>query len=348
MLKYWPGLPINSLLGFFLFTYAYYGENGVWPVYQESLVSLFVAILLTNLSGAFIWGVNRKLDGVLSWKNLMERRFMISIFLNPVLGLLTIWGPLVLWILIGSGWEEVEYLYNEYRGSFIRISVGLFFLTFIFSLVDFTFFSYRFWVNEKIRKIKINREQKAVQYDLLRSQLSPHYLFNCLNTINSLTHKDPDLAEQFIRRFAASFQYILKTHNQKLVKLEEEVAFVKDYIFMLQIRYQSNLKVSWEIDTEWLDSPIPPLTLQLLIENAVKHNAVSSDQSLVIEISTDEKKGLEVKNNRTQKPAGEDSFGIGLESIKQRYAFFSPHPVTITDTNDFSVQLPALPLSLIK
>lgn len=348
MLTYWPGILINSLIGFFLFTYAFYGENGSWPVFEENLSSLFIVILLTNLSGAITWWTNRKLDGILSWRNLMERRFIISIFLNPALILLTIWGPVFLWTWIGNGWEEIRYLHNEYRGSFIRISVALFFLAFVFSLVDFTFFSYRFWVNEKIKKIKISREQKAVQYDLLRSQLSPHYLFNCLNTINSLTHKDPDLAEQFIRKFAASFQYILQTHDRKLVKLEEEIAFVKDYIFMLQIRYESNLKVSWQIDETWLNSPVPPLTLQLLIENAVKHNAVTSDQSLVIEISTDEKKGLQVKNNRTQKPSGETSFGIGLESIKQRYAFFSPRPVTITDANDFSVQLPALPLSLIK
>ena len=345
MLSYWPGLLINSLLGFLIFTYAVFGETGEWPQYQYRINDLLITILLLNLAGFAIWWANRKLDNFLSWKNLMERRFLLSMVLNPLIAGLCIFGSLTLWFWMTKGWEEVDYLANEYQNGIIRISVVLFFLTFIFSLVDFTFFTYRFLVSERIKKMQVSREQKAAQYDLLRSQLSPHYLFNCLNTINSLSHKDPVLAESFIRKFAGSFQYILNTHKRKLVRLKEEINFVKDYIFMLQIRFESNLECKWNIAEEYVNQPIPPLTLQLLVENAVKHNAISSDEKLSIEIThTDE--GLIVKNNRTRTPANPESFGVGLENIRQRYAFFSNEKIKVSDSQFFSVQLPQLPTSL--
>ena len=129
--------------------------------------------------------------------------------------------------------------------------------------------------------------------------------------------------------------------------MEEEIRFVKDYIFMLQIRFESNLECSWDISQENLHSPIPPLTLQLLVENAVKHNAISSDEKLLIEISINDKQALIVKNNRTHTPTNQDSFGVGLENIRQRYAFFSKQTIKISDNQDFTVQLPVLPLSLL-
>ena len=116
---------------------------------------------------------------------------------------------------------------------------------------------------------------------------------------------------------------------------------------MLQIRFESNLECQWDIHPSRLQDPIPPLTLQLLVENAVKHNSISSETKLLIEISLNEKDGLLIKNNRTRTPTNQDSFGMGLENIRQRYAFFSTESIKVSDSQIFSVQLPALPLSLI-
>jgi len=180
-----------------------------------------------------------------------------------------------------------------------------------------------------------------LQFEALKSQLSPHYLFNCLNTISSLVHRDPKLTESFIRRLAQTYQYILNTKNRKLVKLAEEIEFVKAYNYLLRVRFEEALKINIDLPEELLASDVPPLTLQILVENAVKHNVISEESPLEISIKADPQT-VTVSNNLTRRADVENSFKVGLENIKKRYEFFTEIPVRVVNNELFEVQLPVL------
>src|SRR5262249_52739870 len=152
----------------------------------------------------------------------------------------------------------------------------------------------------QVEQLRSERWQLKLQFESLKSQISPHYLFNCLNTISSLLYKDSHMAEEFIRRMADTFRYVLSNQKQKLVSLREEVEFVKAYYYLLQVRYEHHLKLEVNLPKSLLDSRIPPMTLQMLVENAVKHNIISKDQPLLVYISAQDNTFINVTNTRTQ------------------------------------------------
>jgi LytS/YehU family sensor histidine kinase len=178
----------------------------------------------------------------------------------------------------------------------------------------------------------------------LKSQLSPHYLFNSLNTISSLIYNDPQTAEQFIRRLAITYQYILATRHKKYVLLLDEIEFVQSYYYLLRIRFQQSLTLEINLPNSVMNSPIPPLTLQLLVENAVKHNTISPDKPLFIYISAVDNMELKVMNTKNDSAQSSASFRIGLENIRKRYQFFTNKKIDVKDDEKFVVSLPVIHL----
>jgi len=162
-----------------------------------------------------------------------------------------------------------------------------------------------------------------------------------MNTISSLIYRDPNIAENFIRNLADTFNYVLHTKDVKLVTLKEELEALKDFNYLLRIRYAEAVNLQIDIPEELLKSPIPPLTLQLLIENAVKHNIVTDDDPLKINVRHDGQK-LIVLNNKTGSPSNTSSHKVGLENIRKRYAFFTPDEIKVIDEDYFQVELPIL------
>ncbi len=221
----------------------------------------------------------------------------------------------------------------------IKINILLFCVVLLFNIIYFAFYSYNSYAKGQVAELKLERKQTQLQLDALKSQLSPHFLFNSMNTLSSLFPKDVEKAETFIRALANSYQYTLDTYEAPLVSVAKELEFVNAYCFLMRTRFGDHLTLKVDIDPQDQQSKVPPMTLQMLVENAVKHNVMSAAQPLNIVIGVDGKQ-LYVNNNKTSKRPKMESLKIGLINIAMRYELLAQKPVEVLDKEDFTVRLP--------
>jgi sensor histidine kinase YesM len=196
------------------------------------------------------------------------------------------------------------------------------------------------WRQAAIDSEKLQKEGMAAKYESLKNQVNPHFLFNSLNALTNLVYEDQDKAAKFIKQLSQVYRYVLDTRDKEVVSLEEESSFLKSYLFLQQIRFGDKLKLSISIDD--VKTKLPPLVLQMLIENAIKHNVISEDSPLSIRVYA-EGEYLVVENNLQRKQVmAEESPGIGLENICKRYEFLTNKEVQIQQTDKFIVRLPLI------
>ena len=191
---------------------------------------------------------------------------------------------------------------------------------------------------------KLENQQLINEISLLKTQVNPHFLFNSLSILSSLVRIDPDLSERFIDQLSRSYRYILEQKDQSLVTLRTELGFIESYSFLLKIRFENKFSVEINLPDNILDKyKIAPLTLQLLIENAVKHNRMSVQEPLSVYISVEEDQMLVVKNKLQPRSTPSMSTGVGLENIMDRYALLTGRHVWAGESDDqFVVRIPLL------
>ncbi|WP_296701787.1 sensor histidine kinase [Algoriphagus sp.] len=219
----------------------------------------------------------------------------------------------------------------------------------IIALIIMAIFTTRSWLMEwrksAIEAEKLKSEKLASQYQGLKDQLNPHFLFNSLNALSNLVYEDADRSAAFIQKLSKIYRYVLDVQNEEIVELEKEVSFAKNYLELQKIRFEDSLEFKIEL-TNTSEVFLPPLSLQLLLENAIKHNIASQENPLFINIL---QKGEELWVSNTFQPKSskdEPSKGIGLENIRLRYQHLSQKKITVTVTeNEYLVQLPLLKLS---
>ena len=200
------------------------------------------------------------------------------------------------------------------------------------------------WRNSAIKEEKLKVEMLDNKYKTLLTQVNPHFLFNSLNVLISLVHEDPNLAEKFIRQLSLIYRYTLENRERDLVSLKDEKAFIDSYIFLLKIRFEDAMEVSIDIPEDEARFSLP-MALQIIIENAIKHNVVSIEKPLSISIYT-EGNQLIVKNNKQINQHKEKSTGFGLENIKKRLSYLSDKGLEIEeDENEYIAKLPILTLA---
>ena len=203
----------------------------------------------------------------------------------------------------------------------------------------------RYFLNQWENNIKQSEELARVhlisQFETLKKQLDPHFLFNSLNAISSLVETNPLMAEEFIRKLAKLYQYTLESYEKPWVSLEEELSFVQAYQYLLHTRFKDALSVRIDVPEEMLQKSVPPLTLQMLVENAVKHNQMSAEQPLQVDISMLDQ-WISVSNNITEAPVNASSFQIGLSNIRERYRILADKEVEVVSGDSFTVKLPIL------
>lgn len=196
-------------------------------------------------------------------------------------------------------------------------------------------------VEHKLEELK--KEMMTSKYKSLKSQISPHFLFNSLNTLTSLMYEDRDLASDFVSRLASSYRYILDNRENDLVSLEKELSFLDSFIFMMNVRHKDSLKISTEISIQPKDFLIPTLSLQMLVENALKHNYYSKEKPLEINIYSIEENKIVIKNTLRERKLEEESTKLGIKNIKKRYSFYTKKPVIVDKSStNFMVTLPLL------
>lgn len=191
--------------------------------------------------------------------------------------------------------------------------------------------------------LKVQKENLQSQFEVLKQQVNPHFLFNSLNVLTSLIKIDPDLAESFTERLSKVYRYVLENKEKDLVSLSTELEFLNAYLFLLEIRFMKKLFIDIQIDKSYSDYLILPIAIQLIIENAIKHNTFSKAQPLKIEIFVDEKQRLNIINNLNLRETKFISTGVGLENINRRYALVSDQkPEFIKTAEHFIAKLPLL------
>jgi LytS/YehU family sensor histidine kinase len=191
-------------------------------------------------------------------------------------------------------------------------------------------------------KEMLKRESLKAQLNALRTQVNPHFLFNNLNTLSSLIPENPEHAVDFVLQLSKVYRHILEVEDEKSIALKDELEVLNAYTFLLQTRFGTNLKVNIDISAEKLQRKVVPLSLQILMENAIKHNIVSSEKPLQINITADND-SLVISNNLQMKKQVNECTGIGLNNIRNRYKLLSDKPVTVTEhDNNFTVSIPLI------
>ncbi|MBW6534366.1 MAG: histidine kinase [Mariniphaga sp.] len=203
------------------------------------------------------------------------------------------------------------------------------------------FFFYAQWSDALKREEKLAQEKLLFQYETLKSQVNPHFLFNSLNTLSSLVHSNPSLSEKFIRKLSNIYRYILENQEKNLVPLTDEMKFVQEYFSLQKIRDEEKIELKVEMaETENL--LIPPVSLQLLIENALKHNATTRKNPLVITIHNEGLDKLVVRNNLQPKSQLSNSSKTGLKNLNERCRLILKREIEILQTEtEFVVKIPA-------
>ncbi len=333
---------ISGPLGMLMFVYLHFSEMNHMPETADTLPGFISSTLLGAVAGIALYFTNRLLDRWIPWRKLFTARLVIGYVVSFSVALalsfslastaIHFFGPDIFWPGYSPDDDDLNIKWA------ILLSATIFIYTIIYALL----YSYQQYAVAQLERLVRERKQLELQFEALKSQLSPHYLFNSLNTISSLIYKDTPSAEQFVRRLSQTYQYILSTQHKRYVTLQEEIEFVQSYYYLLRIRFQQQLNLEINLPNSILNSKIPPLTLQILVENAVKHNAITSDNRLYIYITAQDNTYLRVINTKIGTLTNIPSFRLGLENIKKRYEFFTDRKIEIRDDEKFSVTLPVI------
>jgi two-component system LytT family sensor kinase len=203
-------------------------------------------------------------------------------------------------------------------------------------------FFYMEWNHSLKREQKLREEKLIFQYETLKNQVNPHFLFNSLNTLSSLIPKDPELSERFITKFSTIYRYILEKADREIVDLNEEIEFIKNYFFLQKIRDDGKINLHIEVDHPEAYQTLP-ISLQLLVENALKHNAATHENPLNIRIYLADNDVLIVENNLQKKMNLEPSSKVGLKNLKERISLMMNKQLLIEESTDtFLVKLPIM------
>jgi two-component system, LytTR family, sensor kinase len=204
-------------------------------------------------------------------------------------------------------------------------------------------YTFNQWKDSVAEKEKLEQLTIQNEFDTLKSQVNPHFLFNCFNTLSSLIYEDKKQAEVFLNELSKVYRYLLRSNESGLSTLKQEIQFIRSYYKLLETRYGEALNMTIEVDKKYEHYLLPSLSLQLLVENAVKHNQVSKSLPLAIDVFTTAGKKLVVSNNLQPKIIKSPSNRIGLENIRAKYCLLEQNGFQILeDRKTFSVVLPLI------
>jgi hypothetical protein len=253
-------------------------------------------------------------------------------------------------VTIGISILVRPYLPEFVNSKFIILIIIL--LLVVTALLNFVLFAYYFFnqwqtsVQEKarlqVRTAEMEKERSMLQYHHLKNQVNPHFLFNTFTSLDGLIQTDPDLASDFVRHLSKVYRYVLEHKENEVVSLQREVDFIQHYISLLNIRYKDVLDITMNISRAGMEKGIVMVTLQMLIDNAIKHNSLQAEIPLKIRI-WDEDGYLHVHNNKQLRRQIETSNKQGLQQLKELYSYLANQEIIVKETKDaFEINLPLL------
>ncbi|CAM3477117.1 2TM domain-containing protein [Zobellia roscoffensis] len=333
------GFIIGNLVFFGFISYSYFlNEQHFELIYEdiwrEYFTNIVFSILLYFVNMSWLYFLLKKFQ-----RNIYTfKRMALAILGNVVVTCLGVFVAISVVLVALYNVPIEETLAYHTTINYVRsilISLGV-------SLVFYAIFYYRYRQENKVKEQKIIANTASAKFDALKNQLDPHFLFNSLNVLSSLIEEDPYQAQKFTSSLSKVYRYVLEQKSKDLIGLDEELQFAKTYVRLLTMRFENSLVFDIPEAALNPESKIVPLSLQLLLENAVKHNVVASGKPLHLKVY-EEAGELVVVNNLQEKQVVKKSSGVGLRNIRERYALLTDRRVQIDKTaSEFVVRLPIL------
>ncbi|WP_264534641.1 2TM domain-containing protein [Flavobacterium sp. N1736] len=336
-----PNLLKAFLIGGIVFVFSFlirFASVGI-EVFNNQLYIYFLYCMLYSV---VLYVVNASLfvylDKVFEGNRFSPRRILVGFISSFFLSLFVILILRIFTEVVIERRPIISFLANEKAANYIESSVTTFIILLIFHALHF----YKIYQENKVTQQKIIAGTANAKFESLKNQIDPHFLFNSLNVLSSLIEENPDNAQRFTTSLSKIYRYVLEQKDKELVSVEDELSFAKTYMNLLKMRFENSL--FYELPTTNInpDAKVVPLSLQLLLENTVKHNVVSEQKPLHIRIFVDGEY-LAIQNDFQKKEVLQDRQGVGLQNIVNRYGIITNRKVLIEQNKEtFTVKIPIL------
>lgn len=305
--------------------------RGAWAEYYENIIfSVIIYMLNIYWFDYILKRFDKKIWGI--------KRFSIAFGGNIVVSLIAIFFARLIRLVFFGDEVFMEFLLGERVHNYTQSLI----ISIVINVIFYGAYYYKYRQDNKVKEQKIIAGTASARFDALKNQLDPHFLFNSLNVLTSLIEEDPYQAQKFTTSLSKVYRYVLEQKNKDLVTVDEELNFARTYVRLLKMRFEDSIVFDIPDQATDPDAKIVPLSLQLLLENAVKHNVVTASRPLHLKVF-EAGNNLVVSNNLQAKEVVKKSSGVGLQNIKQRYQILTDREVSIEKTEtDFRVTLPML------
>jgi hypothetical protein len=303
--------------------------------------------LLVNLGYTILYGLTLYyanaylfifLDSIFEVERFTKRRIIIGFLGSFILSVFVIFLLRIVEDVLIEGERFEAFIQNESSANYLVTIIITFFVTLAFH----AFYFYKAYQENKVKEQKIIAGTASAQFESLKNQIDPHFLFNSLNVLSSLIEENPESAQKFTTSLSKVYRYVLEQKDKELVSVAEELKFAKTYMNLLKMRFENSItfEIPEGFDNE--EAKVVPLSLQLLLENCIKHNVVSEAKPLHVKISI-ENNQLVVTNNLQKKEVLSDRKGVGLENIVNRYIILTNRKVIVEENEkEFKISIPIL------
>jgi len=323
---------LGIIISFLLDIVVEHNDHGHAKIF-DFLISVLITII--------VWEGNLRIDTLMNkkfpWEKSPCKRILFHL---PISMLFSAFG---IYLSMLAFDKFVCALPDEAKNAFMGTAIVMGILvTFIVLTIEISTLFFGNWKRSLVEIEKYKTENLHAQLQNLKDQLNPHFLFNNLSVLSSLVYIDQDKAVDFINQLSKVYRYLLDNRNCELVTLDSELTFIQSYTYLIQIRFDKNISFDIDIPKEKKNLMLPPLSLQMLVENAIKHNEISNELPLKVTIKMNGDM-VEVSNNLQLRTTTEVSSKTGLQNIKDRYKFFTEKEVEVIETgNSFIVKIPLL------
>lgn len=326
------GVPLVSLLGALMG-----GADSFRAFGKALLISFFITISLWHLVRLLVIRIRVKYPGIQNTRQRIIHQGLVTILVS---------GTFMILFCYAYTWIRLHQLPSP-KTIWLNTITGLLITLLVSTIYEAAYF-FGEWKKSIVESEQLKRRQLFSQFETLKSQINPHFLFNSLNTLIALIEENSQQAVQFVQQLSQVYRYVLLSREKNTVSLHDELEFIRAYIHLLQIRFGENFQVNIAITENFLNHQLPPLSLQLLIENVIKHNIISANQPLTLTIRTDDDQVLIIENAIQKKQHVEPSSGFGLNTIAEQYRLLDYREIRIEKTeNLFRVILPLTERSVV-
>ncbi len=320
------------MVGVCYFLYGDYVFESAWSFIRTVFPWFLSAVLVAAADNWFMYTIAARFPDAADWR--LRVTISVPCYLMTNIGI----GLLTYYTVSRLNYEHLVFSWNHVWALtlFAVMSTGL------GVSIHESFLYFKKWKAAIVESESLEKLHLESQFESLQNQLNPHFLFNCFNSLSSLIGEDPPRAEKFVDELSNVYRYLLRNNENELSTVAEELRFIRSYFHLLKTRYEEGIAWDIQVSAVFQDMKLPPLALQILVENAVKHNQTRPSQPLHIEISSSPG-GLLVRNNIQRRPTLAPSNKVGLENLRKRYELLGQTGFSIEeDGRLFNVFLPVL------